>query len=32
MKIDNIKEEFTHDMEKRMKQKCKTKWKTIPED
>jgi hypothetical protein len=30
MKIDNIKDEVTHDMktsEKRMKQKCKTQWK-----
>jgi hypothetical protein len=35
MKIDNIKEEVTHDMEnfrKRMKQKYKTKWKAIPAD
>jgi hypothetical protein len=33
MKIDNIKEEETQDMEKlrkRMKQKCKTKWKANP--
>jgi hypothetical protein len=32
-KIDNIKEEVTHNMEnleKRMKQKYKTKWKAIP--
>jgi hypothetical protein len=32
-KIDNIKEEVTHDMEnlwKKMKQKYKTKWKAIP--
>jgi exonuclease VII large subunit len=35
MKIDNIKEEETQDMEnlqKRMKQKCKTKWKANTED
>jgi hypothetical protein len=35
MKIDNIKEEVTQDMEnirKRMKQKCKTKWKATPAD
>jgi hypothetical protein len=35
-KIDNLKEEVTHDMEnlkkKRMKQKYKTKWKAIPAD
>jgi hypothetical protein len=33
MKIDNIKEEVTQDMEnlrKTMKQKYKTKWKAIP--
>jgi transcription elongation factor len=34
MKIDNIKEEVTHDMEKpqkkRMKQKYKTEWKAMP--
>jgi hypothetical protein len=34
MKIDNIKEEVTHDMEelqkKRMKQKYKTEWKAKP--
>jgi hypothetical protein len=33
MKIDNIKEELTHDIEnirKKMKQKYKTKWKAIP--
>jgi hypothetical protein len=32
-KIDNIKEETTKDMEnlrKKMKQNCKTKWKTNP--
>jgi phosphoglycerate-specific signal transduction histidine kinase len=32
-KIDNIKEEITHDMEnlrKKLKQKYKTKWKAIP--
>jgi uncharacterized protein Yka (UPF0111/DUF47 family) len=36
IKIDNIKEEVTHDMEnlkkKRMKQKYKTQWKTTPAD
>jgi hypothetical protein len=36
MKIDNIKEEVTHDMEKpqknRMKQKYKTQWKATPAD
>jgi hypothetical protein len=35
MKIDNIKEEVTHDMEnlgKRMKHKHKTKYKAIPAD
>jgi paraquat-inducible protein B len=35
MKIDNIKEEVTHDMEhlrKRMKQKYKTQWKATPEE
>jgi hypothetical protein len=35
MKIDNIKQEVTHDMEnlrKRMKQKQKTKWKATPAD
>jgi hypothetical protein len=34
-KIDNIKEEVTHDMEnlrKKMKQKYKTQWKAIPAD
>jgi DNA repair ATPase RecN len=33
MKIGNIKEEVTHNMEnlrKRMKQKYQTKWKAIP--
>jgi hypothetical protein len=33
MKIDNIKEEETQDMEnleKRMKENCKTKWKANP--
>jgi hypothetical protein len=33
MKIDNIKDEVTHDMktsEKRMKQKYKTQWKATP--
>jgi uncharacterized protein Yka (UPF0111/DUF47 family) len=33
LKIDNIKEEVTHDTEtseKRMKQKYKTKWNAIP--
>jgi hypothetical protein len=30
MKIDNIKEETTQDMEKRMKQNCKRKWKANP--
>jgi hypothetical protein len=30
MKIDNIKEEETQDMEKRTKQKCKTKWTANP--
>jgi hypothetical protein len=32
-KIDNIKEEGTHNMEnlsKRMKEKCKTNWKANP--
>jgi hypothetical protein len=32
MKIDNIKEEVTQDMENLSKQKCKTKWKANPED
>jgi uncharacterized protein Yka (UPF0111/DUF47 family) len=35
MKIDNIKEEMTHDMEnlrKKMKQKYKTQWKSTPAD
>jgi hypothetical protein len=36
MKIDNIKEEVTHDMEKsekkKMKQKYKTHWKATPAD
>jgi hypothetical protein len=35
MKIDNIKEEVTHDMEnlrKRMKQEYKTQWKATPTD
>jgi hypothetical protein len=34
MKIVNIKEEVTHDMEnqKKMKQKYKTKWKATPAD
>jgi hypothetical protein len=36
MKIDNIKEEVTHDMEKpqkkRMKQMYKTEWKAMPAD
>jgi hypothetical protein len=36
MKIDNIKEEVTNDMEKpqkkRMKQKHKTQWKATPTD
>jgi hypothetical protein len=35
MKIDNIKEEVTHDMktsEKRMKQKYKTQWKATSAD
>jgi hypothetical protein len=34
MKIDNIKEEVTHDMEnlRRMKQKHKTQWKATPAD
>jgi hypothetical protein len=35
MKIDNVKEEGTQDMEnlrKRMKQKCKTKWKANPDE
>jgi ElaB/YqjD/DUF883 family membrane-anchored ribosome-binding protein len=35
MKINNIKEEVTHDMEnlrKRMKQKYKTQWKATPAD
>jgi hypothetical protein len=35
MKIDNIKEEVTHDMEnlrKKMKQKYKTQWKSTPAD
>jgi ElaB/YqjD/DUF883 family membrane-anchored ribosome-binding protein len=35
VKIDNIKEEVTHDMEnlrKKMKQKYKTKWKDTPAD
>jgi hypothetical protein len=35
MKINNIKEEETQDWktsEKRMKQKCKTKWKANPAD
>jgi hypothetical protein len=35
MKIDNIKEEVTQDMEnlrKRTKQKYKTKWKANPAD
>jgi hypothetical protein len=36
MKIDNIKEEVTQDVEnlrkKRMKQKHKTKWRAIPAD
>jgi hypothetical protein len=35
MKIDNIKEEVIHDMEKsekRMKQKYKAQWKTTPAD
>jgi hypothetical protein len=35
MKIDNIKEEVTNDMEnlrKRMKQKYKTQWKASPTD
>jgi succinylglutamate desuccinylase len=34
-KIDNIKEEVTHDMEnyrKKMKQKYKTQWKATPAD
>jgi hypothetical protein len=31
MKIDNIKEEVTHDR-KRMKQKYKTLWKATPAD
>jgi hypothetical protein len=35
MKIDNIKEEVTHDMEnlrKKMKHKYKTQWKATPTD
>jgi hypothetical protein len=35
MKIENIKEEITHDMEnlrKRVKQKHKRQWKSIPAD
>jgi hypothetical protein len=34
MKIDNIKEEVTHDMEnlRKKKQKYKTKWKASPAD
>jgi uncharacterized protein Yka (UPF0111/DUF47 family) len=35
MKIDNIKEEVTHDMEKlrkKMKPKYKTQWKATPAD
>jgi hypothetical protein len=35
LKIDNFKEEVTHDMEnlrKRMKQKYKTQWKANPAD
>jgi hypothetical protein len=35
MKIDNIKEEVTHDMEKfrkKTKQKHKPQWKATPED
>jgi hypothetical protein len=35
MKIDNIKEEMTHDMEnlrKKKKQKYKTQWKATPAD
>jgi hypothetical protein len=35
MKIDNIKEEMTQDMEnlrKKNKQKCKTKWKAIQQN
>jgi hypothetical protein len=35
MKIDNITEEVTHDMEnlrKRMKQKYKVQWKATPAD
>jgi gas vesicle protein len=32
LKIDNIKEELTHDMENLRKQKHKTQWKDTPED
>jgi hypothetical protein len=35
MKIDNIKEEVTHDLHnlrEKMKQKYKRKWKATPED